>query len=57
MRCCWSAHEDLLESCLALPSSAVMLHPAMIGVLVFNIVIIVMEWTYIMSEIMKVDDD
>lgn len=57
IRCCWTAHEDLLELLLVLPFSASMLHPAMIVVLVFNIVLIVMEWTYIMSEIMRVDDD
>lgn len=53
----WTAHEDLFESFLGLLFTADMLHPAMIGVLVFNIVIIVMEWTYIISAIMRVDDD
>lgn len=57
IRHCWTAHEDLLESFLVLPFSADMLHPALIGVLVVDIVLIVMEWTYIMSEIMRVDDD
>lgn len=57
IRRCWTAHEDLLEPFLVLPFSADMLHPAMIVVLVFNIVIIVMEWTYIMSAIMRVDDE